>query len=337
MKQLELSSQIVNDDPGGLNQSRDVDSDIAQAGPVTRMIRKLVNLEAMSLSSITFERPVLATLSTMSPASSITSLNLELTGYHQVELILPSFPRLEHLQITVDVQIDHETDDIISIFPARQLYRLEIEADFNSAAIRKLIADTEAIECSLEGYHANKALKALRDSQHMESLSFARFGHRDDEGEDIDDLDELLLKFTQLEQLNLGAIGSNVSDQFFANYFKASLPLVVLVLSGYFPLYMPDLIQASENTPTGLKEIVLDYLGNPDDFSEEEYESTEGLDTFDADTTRALIDLYQTRGVQISGTAVRLLPLVESQRAAGQVSGFGEWGGDDDEQGGTSY
>jgi hypothetical protein len=276
--------------------------------PLRSMLPHLVNLERLRIHATFIARSAFTSYDEAPAPSSLTSLELKLDDYTLVDRILLLFPSLQHLDIAIRVEgFDEPTTDRIPLDPPRRLETIRIYADYRSQAICNVIASIESIRTTLEGRHAQRGLASLRNSEVMKELN-VRSSYAALQAEN---LDRSLLKLTNLEKLSLEGGRACVSDRFFTDYFNSELPLESLHLTAGLTHNLSDLIHAFEIKPMTLKSVVLDwaegsYYVVPRDWRKDMWRAK----GFNKVGVEELIEIYTKGGVEISGSAVEILSII---------------------------
>jgi hypothetical protein len=127
---------------------------------------KVLNIDA---SSHSHNATTLILVSQLSLAPScLVELTLDFDDYAFVALILPLFPHLLDLDITLpmifptDTATSTDQSSTIPLLPSRYLFSLTIEANFSSLAICNLIGTTNAIMTQFSGENMEQGLAVLK-------------------------------------------------------------------------------------------------------------------------------------------------------------------------------
>jgi hypothetical protein len=294
--------------------------------PLQLMLTQLSHLETLTLVRDEVTRSAYTSFATTPAPSSLTSLRLEFGNYSLFDLILPLFPSLQHLSITINSHDTGLSIDSAPLHPPRQLLTLFVKANYNSQAVCDLIASTESIVTDLSGWDISRALASLRNSEVMTHLYVFEYSEGSDQI-----LDEWLLNLTNLKSLNLGGFEPRVSDHFFTDYFTPELPLQSLSLTGDLDVNFSDLIGAFKTKPSSLKDVVLDALCF-ESKRHREWDWLDWLDRIDSHDMRRFMDMYESAGVEVSGDDVAILEMVEKEQALLDSDDEGESEDSDDDE-----
>jgi hypothetical protein len=280
------------------------------------MLPHLMHLKSLTMHSLTVTQSVFDSFATTPAPFSLTSLELQLIDSSLIDLILPLFPSLQRLHIAdldEDLEEGEPTAARVPLDPPKQLKYLYIDADYRLPSICNLIASTESTETTLQGEYKSHGLASLRSSGVMEELTLMDGGDSDiyqgeEEGRD---LEQSLIKFTNLTKLSLIGWGTYTSDHFFTDYFKPELSLQSLSLSLDFRFAVSDLVRAFKSKPSSLSSLVLGEAGSVDP----RYWSN-GIwrkRRFDKEGMEKIIAIYSNGGVKVSGAVREILTIIDGE------------------------
>jgi hypothetical protein len=285
--------------------------------PLKSMLPKLINLGSLYLEGDRITQSTFDSFAKIPAPSSLTYLRVSISGCPSmggesvVDLIVALLPAsLEQLYLEVgwvDPDVTGPTIARIALNTPRRLRTLEIWADFKSQAVCNLIASTESTYTELMGSCVLRGLDSLRNSEVMKELVVMCEAGQDDE-----ELDESLLKLTNLTRLTITACDHvQISNHFFTDYFTPELPLQFLELDGWIPDIFAQLVAAFKSKPFSLNKLVLDTLS-------QETDTSWGLDLdWVHSDLGQLLEMCERGGVEVSGSDLSFVERVKTERLLG--------------------
>jgi hypothetical protein len=255
--------------------------------------------------------------------SSITKLDLNFNDYSLVSSIIPLFPQLDHLTLTLPEVLPPwiATASPASVSRPPDSYpicSLEINANFNSLSILNLVAFMDPFNVNLMGLSVENGLDLLD----AELGSMNRLSVRPEykQGVEYPFLDTRITVFKKLQYLCLGEGYHYLRHDFFTTYFTPSSPLVVLIFEPFSGLNADDFITAFPKRPASLKQIILDMT---EDYVDMTLTTALAL-RWDRDCrknqVRRIIKLCRKAGISVEGHAVEALKLIDEARTAARTA-----------------
>jgi hypothetical protein len=316
--QLTERKYLAEPDDEGLDHAQE----IMIENKVQLILPQLTRLNILRVETPSAARPIIPFFSSptsVSGASTIVILRLQLENYDQVRLILPHFPNLLELSLSLPtytsmLELESAAPEAPydSTLQPRHLNRLFIQSNFTVQSVCQIVASTEAKVTSLFGVAIHNVLRVLRNSEKMESLVLCC----NDGDEASQDHGRALVKFNKVKKLNLNW-GIRVKRTFFTDLFRSNPGLESLRLGHRFAIVASDLISAIRTNPIAGLRLDLSFVGLEGDYADEddedEDEDEDDLDDVDWPDgcqpldVRSIMACGALAGIEVTGSAVDIV------------------------------